>query len=205
MKNDRTGCIGSKDYKYSKRIKRKQRGTSLGSSSSQCSSFIENSDKDADVPEKADKFGDNHDDYDEFVPPLPKRRTTSTHDPLPMHKNILSDDVCLTADKYKLSHRGLVELTGAVLKAQGSNLDTVSLSVMGSTRNRNKTRKNASTKIMSSQLSKLHLSGNVYALHWDGKLLKGLTHTLTPEERLAVLLVGSGEEILLGIYPVEKV
>ena len=47
-------------------------------------------------------------------------------------------------------------------------------------------------------------SSNMYALHWDGKLIKSLNHASKYIKRVAVILTGTnGKEVLLSIVCIE--
>ena len=118
-----------------------------------------------------------------------------------MAKNI--NYTCFTSSTYSLASRsGLTEIQGADLKNQGKDLKWETVSVMSTKRRRDRIRTDLCHTVVNSQIE--GMSGR-YTLHWDGKHLKKLTHTGLPEERVAVLLVGATDKILLGVPKIDNV
>ena len=62
-------------------------------------------------------------------------------------------------------------------------------------------RQSFSTKIDDEKIEQI--VKKLWALHWDGKMLKPLNHAGNKEERLAVLLKSGKEEFLLQIINIE--
>ena len=185
MREDRKGSLGPVDTKLEAREARKVK-TSL-----QAKKLAEKRKIDtADVVYSSgteEHEGSDGDSDDEYTPPRVERKRRN---------KTLLEDLSLVADKYQMSHRCLTEVQGVALKVNGKDLKNESVSCMTTKRTRDAMRGEASRGVFTKQYDKV--SGK-FTLHWDGKHLKHLTHTSLPEERVAILVVGDGEEILLGI------
>ena len=104
------------------------------------------------------------------------------------------------ADKHKVSNRALTEILGEIHKAQNDNIDNTKLYIMGTKRKQDLARTEMGTKFLDNNLNKIKCGG---ILHWDGKILKTLTHVGQLKERVAILINQNGEDILLGVSTVE--
>ena len=94
----------------------------------------------------------------------------------------------LIADKNGVSCRCLTEMAAAFHSSQGTFLNQLNLSVNTTRRRKANTRLTIATHILKNQLIKFNIT--LYALHWDGKLIKSLMHTGNDVERVAILLTG---------------
>uniref|UniRef100_UPI00358FA754 uncharacterized protein n=1 Tax=Myxine glutinosa TaxID=7769 RepID=UPI00358FA754 len=111
-------------------------------------------------------------------------------------------DACLIADKYAISNRAITELAAAFHKDDGKNLEQYNLSVNTTGRRRQSVRVEKAGDIAKWQLG--DSTSKMYALHWDGKLIKSLTHVGKDMERVAMILTGTdGQEVLLSIVGME--
>lgn len=111
-------------------------------------------------------------------------------------------DACLIADKYAISNRAITELAAVFHKDCGKNLEQYNLSVNTTGRRRQSARVEKAGDIIKWQLG--DITSKMYALHWDGKLIKSLTHVGKDMERVAVILTGTdGQEVLLSIVGIE--
>ena len=104
----------------------------------------------------------------------------------------LPAEVLLIADKYKCSSGCVTETLAGICKWRGTNLDDVILSVNTVGRRRSALRQSLSTTIDNVMIK--HTEKKLWALHWDGKMLKPLNHVGKKEEMLAVLL-NSGKDL----------
>ena len=91
----------------------------------------------------------------------------------------------LIADKYGMSSRCLVEMAAALRLSQGTPLNQLSLLVRTTKAN---TRLTSARHTLKNQLNESNTTP--YALHWNGKLIKFLMHTVNDVERVAILLTG---------------
>ena len=111
------------------------------------------------------------------------------------------NELCLIGDKYGSSNRCLTETVSAVLKSGGINPNDTRLSVNTIRRKRLKLREATAEKI--DKIKTNYLSNKTWALHWDSKVLKSLTHVGDKEERIAVLLKSGKNEFLLQIIKLD--
>ena len=205
METTREGRIGSIDKKfqdkqarrrYEARLLQKQNSSTLDVNST--TGTLPDFEDDPDVEE----VSCSHEDPDFILP------ESSEHKCVKLREVVLTGEVCLIADKAKLSHRNTAQLLGAALKQQGKEIDNVTLSVMSVKRKTDHTQsimKNSAQSIMKNQVDDLHeTDGRHYNLHWDEKVLKGLNHASKSEKRVAILLVGNEREMLLGIPSIEN-
>ncbi|KAG0728430.1 hypothetical protein GWK47_032474 [Chionoecetes opilio] len=111
-------------------------------------------------------------------------------------------EACFIADKYAISNRAVTELATAFRKDGGKNLEEYNLSVNTTGRRRQSARLEKAADITKWQLG--DITSKMYALHWDGKLIKSLMHVGKDMERVAVILTGTdGQEVLLSIVGME--
>ncbi|KAG0719803.1 hypothetical protein GWK47_049718 [Chionoecetes opilio] len=111
-------------------------------------------------------------------------------------------EACFIADKYAISNRAVTELAAAFRKDGGKNLEEYNLSVNTTGRRRQSARLEKAADITKWQLG--DITSKMYALHWDGKLIKSLMHVGKDMERVAVILTGTdGQEVLLSIVGLE--
>ena len=96
-------------------------------------------------------------------------------------------EAALIADKYKISNRALTEMAAAFSKSHGRDLAQCKLSVNSTGRRRRAFRKLKASEIITWQLAD---TSKLYTLHWDGKIVKALTHVGKNENRVAVILTG---------------
>ena len=101
----------------------------------------------------------------------------------------ISNEVYLVAEKDKLSQRTLVQLAAAFHRSKNVDLNDYNLSVMTYLRASNHLRSEKAAEITHYQLHES--SNNMYALHWDGKLIKALNHASKDIARVAVILTGT--------------
>jgi hypothetical protein len=107
--------------------------------------------------------------------------------------NILADpDVAGALDRVNLPDRGATFVLGAVAKALGQDVAAMTLSRSSIRRSRCKNREEtAGEKEFDSDVPLL--------LHWDGKLLPDISGKKVTVDRIAILVTGGGEEMLLGV------
>ena len=98
----------------------------------------------------------------------------------------ISKQAYLIANKYGMSSRCLAEMAAAFHSSQGTSLNQLNLLVYR--RRKANTRLTIATHIRKKQLNESNTT--LYALHWDGKLIKFLMHTGNDVERVAILLTG---------------
>ena len=108
----------------------------------------------------------------------------------------IPNNAYLVADKYGLSNRALTELAAAFHTSEGKALNQLYLSVI-TTRRKAQIRKSTAAGIVQSQLR--DNDHKRFALHWDSKLIKTLTHVGNDLERVAVLLTGNVPAILTSL------
>lgn len=193
---DREGALGPKDKSFTVKMDRKAKKRVSSQTSSFSTAKVDDLDLDEDE-ECEDLSNSKH------TPELDPNFVYPDQPPkMKRDKSILDDpSVSLVADKYKVSHRGLTEIVSAVSKAQGKGLGECTVSVMSTKRRRDQVRTEVGSAVLQKNITSMTGS---YTLHWDGKLLKTLTHVGSAEERTAILLVGGTDEILLGIPKIEN-
>ena len=145
-----------------------------------------------------DDFDEESDDdcssmYEAPVP-TPKRKCKK--------KEIFKETTYLVADKDGISNRVLTQLAATIKQADGEDLDDYNLSVKTIERRRKSIRTTTARDILRNQFG--DSSDKRFALHWDGKIIKSLTHTGNDIEHVAVILTGTdGQEVLLSIIGIE--
>ena len=92
----------------------------------------------------------------------------------------------LIAEKYGMSSRSLAEMATALRSSQGTPLNQLSLLVRTISKRKANTRLTIATHTLKNQLNESNTTP--YALHWNGKLIKFLMHTVNDVERVAMLL-----------------
>ena len=188
-----TATLGSFDKKLAKRKKRsfddrqahEARKSKLSTSANPCNNSYDNEESDSDDNETSS-----------YTPPVIR--------PPPKNKKKegIPESVYLISDKKKVSNRTTTELAAAFLRFEGKNLDEYNLSVNTTRRRRNIVRVEKAEEIIQCQLR--DCEDNIFALHWDGKIIKSLTHVGNDIDRVAVLLTRTdGQEILLSIVGIE--
>ena len=165
---------------------------------------------------KAKKDNNNHPStHDDIQLSSSSEEETDIHDPevvfnlenkkkrpikITKRKQVITPEVCCIAAKKGLTNRLVFEIVGA--STSDVPMKDKNLSVNTTRRKIQQFIAKASEKIISNKLS---LPSEQYTLHWDGKIFKALTHCGKNQDRVAVLLTASGgEEILLGIIPVQN-
>ena len=117
-------------------------------------------------------------------------------------KEILSETTYLVADKDGISNRVLTQLAATIKQANGEDLDDFNLSVKTIERRRKAIRTATARAILRNQFG--DSTDKRFVLHWDGKIIKSLTHTGNDIEHVAVILTGTdGQEVLLSIIGIE--
>lgn len=191
---NRTATLGSRDIKLAKRRKRKF----LDEQAEEARRAIHcvNAVPDTNVSEDSNGGGSADSDPQLYTVPLPASA--------PKSKKLegVPEAACLIADKYAISNRAVTELAAAFRIAGGSDLNKYNLSVNTTGRRRQSVRLEKAGDIVKWQLG--DSTYKMYALHWDGKLVKSLTHVGKDVERVAVILTGTdGQEVLLSIVGME--
>ena len=92
----------------------------------------------------------------------------------------------LIANKYGMSSRCLAEIAAAFHSSQGTPFNQLNLLV--NRRRKANTRLTIATHLPKNQLNESNIT--LYALYWDGKLIKFLMHSGNDVERVAILLTG---------------
>ena len=109
--------------------------------------------------------------------------------------NILTDpDVAGALDRVNVPDRGATYIVGAVAKALGHDVGSMTLSRSSIRRSRYKNREEAATTVDNEFISNAPL-----LLHWDSKLLPDIAGNKETVDRIAILVTGGGEEMLLGV------
>ena len=117
-------------------------------------------------------------------------------------KESLPKSAYLIADKAGMSDRSLTQFAAAVIQANGEDITNYNLSVKNTARRRKCIITATAQEILKKQLE--DSSSKHYALHWDGKIIKSLTHIGKDVEHVAVILTGTdGQEVLLSIIGIE--
>ena len=107
----------------------------------------------------------------------------------------------LVSEKSQTSVRTTTQIISAFLKSRGYDLDDYNLSCMTTLRRQSSVRMNKAQEIIEDQLGD---PDQIWTLHWDGKIIKSLTHVGKDCEHVAVLLTGiCGKEVLLSVIDVE--
>ena len=184
----RTGTLGPRDEKLANRRKRKflDQQAEQVRRARDCLRAAPN----VDVSEDSDE-SQEFTDTALYTVPVQTPRVTKKLEGVPK-------DACLIADKYAIS----TELAAAFHKDAGKNLEQYNLSVNTTGRRRQSVRVEKAEDIVKWQLG--DSTSKMYALHWDGKLIKSLTHVGKDMERVAVILTGTdGQEVLLSIIGIE--
>ena len=199
----REGSLGGKDMKLVKRVKEKIRKRHRLYNNA---STLTNSDKDTYHEHYSTDTDD--DESTEFVlnnyqKNMLKNRENKRLN-LSFEDNVEGDwknELCLIGDKYWSSNRCLTETVSAVLKSGGTNPNDIRLSVNTIRRKRSKLRHATAKSIDTIKTN--NLKNKKWALHWDSKTLKPLTHVGDKEERIAVLLKSGRDEFLLQIIKLD--
>jgi hypothetical protein len=112
--------------------------------------------------------------------------------------NILANpDVVGALDRVNLPDRGATYVVNAVAKALGHDVGNMTLSRSSISRLRNQNHEEATTSLRNESIN-----NSAMLLHWDGKLLPDLTGNKGTVDRLAIILTGGNEEILLGVLKI---
>ena len=119
------------------------------------------------------------------------KSTRSDHVTLSFPRRLMADEeICATADRYKVSDVQLTAITAAILKAGGANLEDFSLSRSTVYRNRILNRYKISETYMEEFMRD---APEFLILHWDSKLMKNVSGIKANEkmDALAVLVTGT--------------
>ena len=188
----RTGTLGSFDGKLhtarNKTLKRKRLATQ---------SLIERRNREQETTShsvpwvSSSSSSDNSDDNGSDYTP-PRKRTKL---------EAIPEELLLVAEKSQTSIRTTTQIISAFLKDKGYDLDNYNLSCMTTLRRQSSLRKKKATEIIEDHLSNKH---QIWTLHWDGKIIKSLTHVGKDCEHVAILLTGTcGKEVLLSVIDIE--
>ena len=120
-------------------------------------------------------------------------------------ENMLSSaDVASTLDRINLSDQKFAMLAAAIAKANGQDIENVSLSRSTIRRKRNIHRSNIDNHVRNtfSSVQKVPL-----VVHWDSKIMKNTTlstssSSTSSTDRLAVVVTGQAIEKILGIVKI---
>jgi len=96
-------------------------------------------------------------------------------------------------DRVKIPDRGATYVTGTVSKVLGHDISSVTLSRSSIGRSRCRNREKQAS------VEQEFIHNTPLLLHWDGKLLPNITGSKETVDRIAVLVTGGGEEMLLGV------
>jgi len=108
--------------------------------------------------------------------------------------NILGNpDVAGALDRVNIPDRGATYVVGTVAKALGHDVSSMTLSRSSIRRSRSRNRQQQAAVEPES------IRSTPLLLHWDGKLLPDITGRKETVDRIAVLVTGGGEEMLLGV------
>ena len=108
--------------------------------------------------------------------------------------NILDDpEVAGALDRVNVTDRGATYVVGAVANALGCNASIMTLSRSSIRRSRCRNRETQAT------VHEEFIHRTPLLLHWDGKLLPDISGSKKTVDRIAVLVTGGGEEMLLGV------
>ena len=108
-------------------------------------------------------------------------------------RDIMSNEnVCSVADRLGLSNKQAFSMVEAILEASGADKSLLIFSESTVYRRRQECRKNRDEIILSNLNKQIP-----YVIHWDEKRIPNKQGV--PENRLAVVLTGKGEEILLSV------
>ena len=135
------------------------------------------------------KCNDSDDDFKipSVITSMPRRNTV----PIALPKAIMeSEDICATADRYKISDVGLTAIVAAVLRTGGADVSEFILSKSSTRRSR---------LINRHKISNIHMQEFMknpppdLLVHWDSKLIKDVLGSKDGEkiESLAVLVSGT--------------
>jgi len=131
---------------------------------------------------------DSDDSYQICSPSLksqPKRAKVNT---------IADHDVVGALDRVNVPDRGATYIVGAVAKALGHDVGSMTLSRSSIRCTHQKNRKEAAEAVHNDIFINAPL-----LLHWDGKLLPDIAGKKETVDRIAILVTGSGQEMLLGV------
>jgi len=95
-------------------------------------------------------------------------------------------------DRVNIPDRGATYVIGTVAKALGHDISSVTLP-------RNSIRRSRFRNREKPAIVEQEFIHNTPLLHWDGKLLPDITGSKETVDRIAVLVTGGGEEMLLGV------
>ena len=110
-------------------------------------------------------------------------------------------ELLLVSEKSQSSIRDITQMTSALIKSKGESLDDYNLSVSTTYRRMTSLLGNKAKELIEKQLSD---KNQIWALQWDGKIIKSLQHAVKGSESLAVLLTGTdGKEVMLSISEVD--
>ena len=197
MKTTRKGVLGQKDKKLiaSKKILLKSTFVKQSQPSSELNKH--------NLPQLEYDCIDTSSD-EEYIPKNQNSGFKSRQSIFDTKQSELPAEMLFVADKYKCSNRCVTETLAVMHKSRGTNLDDIDLSTVRRDtvrRRREALRQSFSTKIDDEKIEQI--VKKLWALHWDGKMLKPLNHAGNKEERLAVLLKSGKEEFLLQIINIE--
>ncbi|KAG0722932.1 hypothetical protein GWK47_043585 [Chionoecetes opilio] len=193
----RTATLGPRDQKLAKRQKRKflDQQAAQERKAKDCL-------RSATAAHSADAVEESHDPESEDSTEIPMHTVSVSLPKVSKKMESVPMEACFIADKYAISNRAVTELAAAFRKDGGKNLEEYNLSVNTTGRRRQSARLEKAADITKWQLG--DITSKMYALHWDGKLIKSLMHVGKDMERVAVILTGTdGQEVLLSIVGME--
>ena len=185
----RTATVGSLDTKLEKRNKRiflDQQAYEARKKKASASDIVHGHDEDEEYDESCTSM---------YTAPIPR--------PAPKLKKLecFTDDTYLLADSAGISNRVLTKLAASIIPPE-KNLDHYNVSVKTMTRRWKAARTSKAREIVKNQLG--NSNDKYFALHWDGKIIKSLTHVGKDIEHVAVILTGTdGQEALLSIIGID--
>ena len=191
---NRSATIGCFDKKLDKRRKRSLDQETLQARREKSSACTSQNVQQNDISAIAAEEESDDSGKSLYTSPVPRKRKKKIPG--------ITEEVYLLAEKDKLSQRTLVQIAAAFHRSKSVDLNDYNLSVMTSLRARKCLRSEKAAEITHYQLHEN--SSNMYALHWDGKIIKSLNHVGKDIERVAVILTGTnGKEVLLSIVGID--
>ena len=183
----RTATLGNKDMKLAAKRRRSQRDDQALKAKPSAKSSSSLFPTATATMTSSESESESVSDEKEFIPTGSTSNTQPSTSKAEKSEGI-PNTAYLVADKYGLSNRALTELAAAFQTSEGKNLNQLNLSVNTTRRRKANVRKSTAEDIVQSQLGDVNQKR--FALHWDGKLIKALTHVANDVERVAVLLTG---------------
>ena len=205
MKTHRQGSILSIDKLETKRYKRKQTDKAkketakLRKVQTSNNVTLDDSDLDCDVSSDSTTTDPDFECSSKSI-----IHSSSKNFTLELNSEDCLATVSSVADEAQISHRQLMKLLSSICAAGGTNVDQVIGFSKETIRSaRNNTRSLLADNLLQSALEEINQPNNFFVLHWDGKILKPLSHTQKKQEVIAVLLTSTVEdkEIWLNLEP----